>query len=241
MKKTLFLLIGLILGLVLNLETPESKNIKVINKCLNKTVMITVRYQDFNRDRFVKGAGVIVTPNGYILTVKHLFTFGEDDDLVKLLDPLTVELYDGTTVSGVLVKLSDKRDSALIRCYQIKDAPFVRLENPRRLRVGQTAIAIGNPLSLPFSVSVGIVSQLFRDIQDHYNVTQSDTALNPGNSGGPLFSSNGKLIGINSFILSPSFIPVFTGLGFSVQSDQCLEFLVSCSKYEKELRGIKWI
>ena len=115
--------------------------------------------------------------------------------------------------------------------------PYVNIADPRGLKVGQEVIAIGSPAGLSFSVTNGIISALYRDFNHAYNVTQSNTAINPGNSGGPLFNLKGELVGINSFFIMarPEF-PVFTGLGFSVQSGQCIEFLTDAAKKFKDMK-----
>jgi S1-C subfamily serine protease len=239
----LSLAVGYYIGFSLTKKSPEQQLIKAVEKSLPKTVMITVTYKDIEADKtvLIKGSGVIITPDGYILTVKHLFNIADERPYLIMDPAIIIELYNGELLASELVKVSIKSDLALLRTWQIKDSPYAKLKDPRKLKIGQTVFAIGNPLSLPFTVTSGIISQLFRDLGDNYNVTQSDTSINPGNSGGPLFSLDGRIVGINSFMSSVTMAPIFTGLGFSVQSGQCLEFLVLCSKAEKRLRGVKWI
>lgn len=171
-----------------------------------------------------RGAGVFITSNGHVLTCSHLFWSNKVKDIV-VID------YYGNTWKAELLARDDRRDLALLKINPMGKVAFSRLADPRKLKVGQEVIAIGNPLGLDFSVTHGIISAINRDIHEAYNLTQSDTFINPGNSGGPLFNMNGEIIGINVLTLPPIDAPIFTGLGFSVQSGQIVEFL---SKY----RGI---
>lgn len=170
------------------------------------------------------GAGVFITPNGHILTCAHLF-----NDAV--ITGITVCQQDGTCQGGQVLFKDDRRDLALVKVEG--PTPYVRLGDPRKLRVGQQVVAIGNPLGLDFSVTHGIISALNRDFSFRYDATQSDTPINPGNSGGPLFNLDGELIGINSFMIPAGSEPVFSGLGFSVSSAQIVEFLTNFRGIDK--------
>lgn len=183
----------------------------------------------------VLGSGVFISPKGYILTCAHLFNF------FKEIKTITVQSPTGDTVFGTLKIVGQGVDLALVKVDFDKVTPYVEIADPRDLRVGQEVIAIGSPLSLSFSVSQGIISALYRDFQSAYNVTQSNTAINPGNSGGPLFNMKGELVGINSFMISPVSEAVFTGLGFSVQCGQIIEFLVDAKRKYPDIRERKWI
>jgi serine protease Do len=182
----------------------------------------------------VLGSGVFINDKGYILTCAHLFT------LFTQVTMITVERPTGDVSFGTLKMMGQGVDLALVSIDSSK-TPYAKLADPRMLKVGQEVIAIGSPLGLPFSVTNGIISALHRDIEKAYNVTQSNTAINPGNSGGPLFNLKGELVGINSFMASPVKAPIFTGLGFSVQSGQILEFLVNAGRKYPEVKNKKWI
>lgn len=183
----------------------------------------------------VLGSGVYVSPKGYILTCAHLF-----EPFKKVLS-INVTNYKEEAVAGTIVSVGEKVDLAVIKTTYFKDTPYVKLADPRKLKVGQDVFTIGSPLGLSFSVTSGIISALYRDFEFAYNMTQSDVSLNPGNSGGPLFNLKGELVGINSFMVPPVNAAIFTGLGFFVQAGQCLEFLVKTSQKEKELRNKKWV
>lgn len=131
----------------------------------------------------------------------------------------------GTCTAGEVLHKEDGLDLALLQSNFDTPTPYARIADPRKLRVGQEVLAVGSPLGFTFSVSHGIVSALNRDDLGVYNMTQSDAFLNPGNSGGPLFNLKGDIIGINSRIVPPVPANIFTGLGFSVQSGQIVEFL----------------
>lgn len=166
----------------------------------------------------VTGAGVFVSPNNHVLTCDHLF------ELDKITG-ITVCDYNDTCTAGEVLEKRASLDLALVHTFFDAPTNYIRLADPRKLRIGQETIAIGNPLGFPFSVSHGIVSALNRDNLGVNNMTQSDTFLNPGNSGGPLINLNGELVGINSCIVPPVNANIFTGLGFSVQTGEIIRFL----------------
>lgn len=220
--------------------TDEDKYIRVVEKVLPAVVEIhvvgyipnpwlvmldTLFGTDSSKDKDylvkvgVLGSGVFINSDGYILTVAHLFNG------FKKIENVSVISANGDTVAATIKDVSQTIDLGLIKVDYYKNTPYVALANPSKLKVGQEVVAIGSPAGLSFSVTNGIISGLYRDFPFAYNVTQSNTAINPGNSGGPLFNLKGELVGINSFFVVTNNISVFTGLGFSVQSGQCLEFL----------------
>jgi S1-C subfamily serine protease len=225
--------------LVLWPSEKQEKYVDVIDKVMPTVVEIHVKGEvtigTNTKTRAGLGSGVFVHPRGYILTCKHLFS-----DFTKI-ESISVVLYDGSVVSGDLVAQS-KHDLAIVRVMFFDKVPYAKLAVPSRLKVGQEVIAIGSPIGLSFSVSKGVISGLYRDFPWAYNTIQMDAALNPGNSGGPLFNMQGELVGINSFFLGISpFVPVSSGLNFAIQVGQCLEFLVLSSKDLPEMRRFKWL
>lgn len=175
----------------------------------------------------VAGAGVFISENNHVLTCDHLFT-------LPVITTVTVCNYSGECAQAEILFREYNLDLALLRVDFKKKSNFARLGDPRDLRVGQEVIAIGNPLGFAFSVSHGIISALNRDV-GVYNMTQSDTFINPGNSGGGLFNLAGELIGINSRMVPPVNAAIFTGLGFSVQSGQIVEFLTRFRGLDKTI------
>jgi len=244
MKKLSLALLTLLVGvLAYEIKHPEERFEKVANKCLPATVEITIDYTipdlftGHQRNAVITGSGVFITPDGYILTCAHLFTLPYEHS--KLAN---ITLYSGEIVAGEIIAISEEDDLALLRAPFVKNGKYVQLADPRKLKVGQELIAIGSPLGLSFTVTHGIISALYRDISDNYNVNQHDVFMNPGNSGGPVLNLKGELVGINSFIISTTpFFPTFSGLGFSVQSGQCLEFLVKQGETINPYRRYKWL
>lgn len=207
----------------------ESKPVDVIRSAKNKTVMVyvTADTEQLNlkmtKDGFklerttvtvsVTGAGVFISPNGHVLGCAHVVDF-------KKIHSIKVRDNWGHVVDAELLSKDDKKDLSVLKA-QLSRTPYARLQDPRSLRVGQQVYAIGNPHGLEFSVSRGIISALNRDLMpDAYNLVQTDSPVNPGNSGGPLFDSNGGLVGI--VILKA---PYADGLGFAVDPGQIIEFL----------------
>lgn len=179
----------------------------------------------------VEGAGVFVGPNNHVLTCDHLFWLDE-------IKTIVICSSDETCTAGEILHREEKLDLALLQANFDKPTPYAKIGDPRELKVGQEVLAVGSPLGFTFSVSHGIISALNRDDLGVYNMTQSDAFLNLGNSGGPLFNLRGEIIGINSRIVPPVRANIFTGLGFSVQSGQIVEFLTRVrNKYDKLDKG----
>jgi len=155
------------------------------------------------------GSGVVFTPDGYVLTNAHV---------VAGSDALEVSFTDGTTSAARVVGVDHATDVAVVRTTSAAPAvaPF---GDSSRLRVGQLVIAIGNPLGFSSTVSAGVVSALGRTMRSRdgramEGIIQSDVALNPGNSGGPLVDSRGRVVGINTAIILGA-----QGISFSVPID----------------------
>ena len=142
------------------------------------------------------GSGFIISPEGFIVTNSHVAEGSSRTD---------VELQDGRNFQAEVVGMDPYSDLAVLKIYT-DNLPFVSFRKDPELRVGQLAIAIGNPYGFQCTVTTGVVSALGRSLRSQTgrlidNVIQTDAALNPGNSGGPLVDSSGMVIGVNTAII----------------------------------------
>ncbi|MBI2217238.1 MAG: Do family serine endopeptidase [Candidatus Rokubacteria bacterium] len=151
------------------------------------------------------GSGVIVDPKGYILTNNHV---------IENASEITVRLSDARKFTATLVGRDPKTDLAVLKVDAPAVLPAAELGDSDALRIGQWAIAIGNPFGLDRTVTVGIISATARTrvgVATYENFIQTDASINPGNSGGPLLNLDGRVVGINTAIVAAG-----QGIGFAI-------------------------
>jgi serine protease Do len=173
------------------------------------------------------GSGFIVTADGYILTNAHVV--GEADEI-------TVRLTDRREFSAKLVGSDARTDVAVIK-IEAKDLPVVSIGDPAELKTGEWVLAIGSPFGLANTATAGIVSATSRSVGGGSPVPfiQTDVAVNPGNSGGPLFNLSGEVVGINSMIFSQS--GGYMGISFAIPIDEAMQVRDQLIKTGKVVRG----
>jgi S1-C subfamily serine protease len=169
------------------------------------------------RGRGGLGSGIVISPDGLVLTNSHVVGSSKQ---IRLRD------IEGIVTDARVLGVDPDTDLALLRADGVRDLPYASLGNSKTLRRGQLVVAIGNPLGFESTVTAGVVSALGRSIRSVTgrtieDVIQTDAALNPGNSGGPLVSSSAEVIGINTAIISGA-----QGICFAVASNTA-QFVLS--------------
>jgi S1-C subfamily serine protease len=173
------------------------------------------------------GSGVVIAPDGYILTNSHVVSGAQS---------LRISVTDGRTLDAEIVGTDPATDLAVIR-GSANGLEAAELGHSDRLRVGQLVIAIGNPLGFQNTVSTGVVSGVGRTLRGESgrlieNVIQTDAPLNPGNSGGPLVDSRGRVVGINTAVILGA-----QGLSFAVPVDTAKWVVTELLRHGKVLRA----
>jgi S1-C subfamily serine protease len=178
--------------------------IDVVDRVGPAVVGLTVHTSEANgRPRGGTGSGVVVAPDGLILTNSHVAGAGGAAAAASRIEVSTPE---GQHLSARLVGDDPDTDLALLRIVEPVTLPAAPLGDSKKLRRGQLVIAIGNPLGFESTVTAGVVSALGRSLRSRTgrlidDVIQTDAALNPGNSGGPLVSSRGEVVGVNTAVI----------------------------------------
>ncbi|MDT8345551.1 MAG: Do family serine endopeptidase, partial [Thermohalobaculum sp.] len=197
-------------------------------------------FQDLFRDFFERGlpqgprevqslgSGFVVSAEGFVVTNNHV---------IEDADAITVNFANGTSLPAKLIGTDTKTDIALLKVEPTAPLSFVTFGDSDAIRVGDWVLAIGNPFGLGGSVSAGIVSARNRDINagPYDDFIQTDAAINRGNSGGPLFNMGGKVIGVNTAIISPTGGSV--GIGFSVPSNIVATVVTQLREHGQTRRG----
>jgi S1-C subfamily serine protease len=173
------------------------------------------------------GSGVLFTPDGFLLTNHHV---------VEMSERVRVRLNDGSEMAGRVVGNDPWTDLAVVQA-EGERFPCAQLGDSAKLRVGQLAVAIGSPLGFESTVTAGVISALgrtLRSVSGHLvdNIIQTDAALNPGNSGGPLVDSAGRVVGINTAIIQPA-----QGICFAIPINTAQTILPQLLKHGRVIRG----
>jgi serine protease Do len=175
------------------------------------------------------GSGFVIDPSGLIATNNHV---------IEGADEIVASFNDGTKLTVTKVVGRDpKTDIAVLRVKPKKPLVSVKFGDSSKMRVGDWVMAIGNPFGLGGSLTVGVISATRRDINSgpYDEFLQTDAAINRGNSGGPLFNMNGKVIGINTAIISPTGGSI--GIGFAAPSNTALHVIDQIKRYGETRRG----
>jgi serine protease Do len=171
------------------------------------------------------GSGFIISDDGYVLTNAHV---------VEGADEVTVTLTDRREFKAKVLGADRRSDVALLK-VTATNLPYLRTGDSSKIRVGEWVIAIGSPFNLDNTVTAGIISAKSRDTGEYLPLIQSDVAVNPGNSGGPLINMRGEVIGINSQIATLS--GAYNGISFAVPIDEVMRVADQLKKTGRVTRG----
>ncbi|MDN6550948.1 MAG: trypsin-like peptidase domain-containing protein, partial [Enterobacterales bacterium] len=177
------------------------------------------------------GSGVIIdAAKGYVLTNNHV---------ISNATTIKVQLNDGREYAAKLIGRDEQSDIALIQLTDAKNLTAIKIADSDKLRVGDFAVAVGNPFGIGQTATSGIISALGRsglNLEGLENFIQTDAAINRGNSGGALINLNGELIGINTAILAPGGGNI--GIGFAIPSNMAQSLSAQLIKYGEVKRGV---
>ena len=234
----------------ISLENFSDTGIGVANKVLPSVVGIKVEYsvssifyRNMSSTATAEGSGVIIREDGYILTNNHIVNTSSSSNFYEVgkANKVTVYLYnDETAYDATIVGTDEQTDLAVLKIDKT-GLTAATLGDSDNVKVGEFAMAIGNPLGMQSSVSSGIISAVNRKVTSDnktYTLIQTDAAINSGNSGGALVNSNGEVIGINTLKMSGSGIE---GMGFAIpinSTKTIYEQLIQYNKVKRPYIGI---
>ncbi len=225
------------------------------NKILPSIVGITVEYnvnslismfgnRGQSSTATASGSGIIISEDGYILTNNHIVSSSSDSDFyeVSSATKVTVKLFnDETEYEAKIIGTDEQTDLAVIKIDK-NDLPKAEFADSDNIKVGEFAMAVGNPLGMQSSITCGVISAVNREITDSdgitYNLIQTDAAINAGNSGGALVNSEGQVIGVNTLKLQGEGIE---GMGFAIpinSTEDVTSQLIEYSKVRRPYIGI---
>jgi Do/DeqQ family serine protease len=184
-------------------------------------------YEERARPQVGTGSGVIVSPDGYIVTNNHVIAHANQ---------LTVTLNNNKTYEAAVVGTDPNSDIALLKIEADQPLPYLAFGDSDNVRLGEWVLAVGNPFNLTSTVTAGIVSAKARDLGRNQSFIQTDAAVNPGNSGGALVNTNGDLIGINTAITSQT--GAYIGYSFAVPSNIAHKIVEDILEYGDVQKGV---
>ena len=172
-----------------------------------------------------QGSGFITSQDGYVLTNHHV---------IDGASTITVVMQDEREFKATVVGSDARTDVALLK-IDATGLPFLRMADSNKLKVGEWVVAAGSPFGLKNTITAGVVSAINRDTGDYLSFIQTDAAVNPGNSGGPLVNMSGEVVGINSQILTPS--GAFSGIALAIPINDALQVAEQLRTNGKVERG----
>lgn len=216
------------------------------SKVLPSIVGITVEYtvtsnfmQSISQQASAEGSGIIISSDGYILTNNHIINSSDSSSYYEVSEATKVYVYlynDETPYEAEIIGTDEKTDLAVIKINK-DNLTSSELGDSDSVKIGEFAMAIGNPLGMESSVTSGIISAVNRTVDgddgNTYTLIQTDAAINSGNSGGALVNSEGKVIGINTLKLSGTGIE---GMGFAIPINDTIDIYTQLIEKGKVLR-----
>jgi len=216
------------------------------SKVLPSIVGIKVDYtitsnfmQGMSQASQAEGSGIIISKDGYILTNNHIINSADSSIYYEVSEATKVSVYlynDETAYEATIIGTDEQTDLAIIKIEK-DNLTAAELGDSNSVKIGEFAMAIGNPLGMESSVTSGIISAVNRSVTSEdgttYNLIQTDAAINSGNSGGALVNAEGKVIGINTLKLSGSGIE---GMGFAIPINETIEIYKDLIDHGKVLR-----
>jgi Do/DeqQ family serine protease len=202
------------------------KNI-TINRGPGNLLEFFYGYQERSTPQVGTGSGVIISPDGYIVTNNHV---------IAKANQLSVTMNNNKTYDATVVGTDPISDIALIKVESEDPLPYLVFGDSDNVRIGEWVLAVGNPFNLTSTVTAGIVSAKARNLGRNQSFIQTDAAVNPGNSGGALVNTNGELVGINTAITSQT--GSYIGYSFAVPSNIARKIVQDLLEYGDVIKGV---
>ncbi len=202
------------------------KNI-TINRGPGNLIEFFYGYQERTTPQVGTGSGVIISPDGYIVTNNHV---------IAKANQLSVTMNNNKTYEATVVGTDPTSDIALIKVEAEDPLPYLVFGDSDNVKLGEWVLAVGNPFNLTSTVTAGIVSAKARNLGRNQSFIQTDAAVNPGNSGGALVNTNGELVGINTAITSQT--GSYIGYSFAVPSNIARKIVQDLLEYGDVIKGV---